>query len=116
MGRREARGVEDRIHLDTLVRIRVYTARSDVTGEHNGPPTTDETVWAAVESGRSTLNVDRQATVLTFPQAYAVRWDSRWDSLEGKRVTLTVEGDREDDVTDILRIGRRRFLRLEVGA
>ena len=116
MGRREARKVEDRIHLDELVRVRVYTIRSASSGGYIGPASTDVNVWAAIEEGRSALDIGSASTTLTFPSAFVVRHDSRFASLAGKRVTVTREGGREDRIADVGRIGRRRFLRLEVEA
>lgn len=118
MGRREARRVEDRIHLDTLVRLRRYGPPINPATGNPATLTDDVKVWAAVESGRSELNVEKKSTVLTFPSAIVVRWDSRWASLDGigLEVTFAETPDRTDTLTAVTRIGRRRFLRLEVEA
>lgn len=115
MGRREARRVEDRIHLDTPVTVRVYTTRAPSTGDYEGTATTDVEVWSAVEMGRSELAVGRESTVLITPLAFTVRHDSRFDTLDGRRVEVTYGGESAR-VTKVVRIGRRRFLRLEVSA
>ena len=111
MGRQEARRAEDRIQLDTLVRVRRYEDEGETLSD-------DVTLWAAIESGRNELDVRRDGTTLTFPLAFVVRWDARWESLAGVRlyVNLPETPDRSDRIHNVVRIGRRRFLRLEVEA
>ena len=119
MGRREARGVEQRIHLDT----RVYLQRRLA----NPPPSGvayEREVWAAVETGTSELAIGAQNTTLLFSGAVTIRWDPLWESLDSGAVRLfTVpESEREGALDDsqiignIRVVGRRRFLRLEVEA
>lgn len=55
MGWRDARRLQDRVQLDTLVRIRRYTVRSSVTGKYTGPATTDEEVWCLHKDGETEL-------------------------------------------------------------
>ena len=118
MGRREARRVQDRVHLDTLVRIRRWGPPNDSRTGLPATLTDDVMVWAAVESGRSELNVRGSSSTLVFPSAIVVRHDARWASLEGIRleINLPESPDRDDRIANVERIGRRRFLRLEVAA
>ena len=118
MGRREARRVQDRVHLDTLVRIRRWGPPNNPLTGNPDTLIDDVTVWAAVESGRSELNIGGSGTTLTFPSAIVVRHDARWASLDGIRleINLPESPDRDDRIANVERIGRRRFLRLEVAA
>ncbi len=118
MGRQEARRVEDRIHLDTLVRVLRYGPPNSPTTGNPATLTDDVMLWAAIESGRNEVQVGSERTTLTFPSAFVVRWDARWESLDGFRlyVALPETPDREDRIHNVVRIGRRRFLRLEVEA
>ena len=115
MGRRLAKRVEDRIQLDTPIRLRVYTARSAVTGKFGGTPTADVRTWAAIDTARSMLDITAERSTLYFPAAYIVRYNALWATLHDRRVTVQRDGETAR-VTTVQRIGRRRFLRLEVKA
>ena len=119
MGRREARGVEQRIHLDTLVRLQKYGGtRSTVTGNFTEEVVADETAWAAVSKGRTELDVGAENTTLVFAASVTIRWHPSFVTLTGGPIRLFNPADdaEEISITNVELIGRRRFIKLEYNA
>ena len=115
MGRREAAWTEDRIQLDEVVRVKVYTERSTMTGNYGGTATADVRTWAAVEREKSMLDIRSDGSTLYEPAAFVLRYNALWATLDGRHLEIEHDGDKHR-VTGVQRIGRRRFLRLEVKA
>ena len=115
---REAKRLQDRVQLDTLVRLRVLgPPNSDLTGQ----PVTevyDGDVWCLRKDSEAELSIGGQSTTLTFPSSIIVRYDARWASLTGKIVYLYYPESptRKDRIANIEVVGRRRFLEMEVAA
>jgi len=118
MAWREAQRVQDRIQLDTLVRLRVLgPPNSQVTGQ---PATEvfDGQVWCLRKDTESELDIGGDRTTLTFPSSIITRYDERWASLDGKLVHVYYPETpaRADRIANVEHLGRRRFLQLEVEA
>lgn len=122
MSRMQARKVEQRIHLDTRIKVFVYGGtRSTVTGRR--ALSASPVVWAALESGESALMVGPDSSLALAKDRIVVRWDSRFSRLDADvDVRVSMDPDLPDadaadaqPVTSIVRIGRRRFLALELG-
>ena len=118
MGRREARRIEQRIHLDKLVRLQKYGgAISPVTGNY-ADIVADETVWASIEEGRTEFDVAREGTTLLFAASVTIRWTPTFDTLSTGRILMYLPADDTEpiSITIVKAVGRRRFLRLEYDA
>ena len=115
---REAKRLQDRVQLDTVVRLRVLgPPNSQVTGQ----PVTevfDGDVWCLRKDSEGELDIGGQSTTLTFPSSIIVRYDERWSSLTGKIVFLYYPESptRQDRISTIEVVGRRRYLQMEVAA
>ena len=122
MGRQQARGVEDRIQFDQLVRLEKYGGeRSGVTGLR--AKSFEGIVWAAISSGASELDIGSERTTLLASASVTIRWDDQFSTLSTGRITLTLPEDLDSfensdrhTVTNVVRVGRRRFLKLEYDA
>ena len=120
MGRREAARTEQRIHLDRRVKLCKFGGDVDpVSGRREFSESA--VVWAAVESGRSELDITRTGTTLKLPSAVVVRWETIWESLATGRIYVAFDTGLPDEdantaslVTNLVQIGRGRFLRLEL--
>ena len=56
--------------------------------------------------------------MITYPSSVIIRFDERWSSLRGKRITIYYpeSATRADTIANVEIVGRRRFLKLEVAA
>ena len=118
MAFREAKRLQDRVSLDTLVRLRVLGPPNSRT---TGLPATeihDGQVWCLRRDSAGEIDIGTDRSTLTFPTSIITRYDSRWASLEGLRVFVYYPESptRADTISTIEVIGRQRFLRLEVSA
>ena len=115
MGRREARQVEQRIHLDTLVRLEKFGGAPDPVTGNPSEVVADEIVWAAIDRGRSEFNIGAQSTTLEFSASVTIRYNPSFVTLSGGRIKLYNPPESTDNllVTNVEIVGRRRFSRLE---
>ena len=118
MAYREAKRLQDRVQLDTLVRLRVLgPPNSPVTGQ---PATEvyDGQVWCLRKDSEGEIDIGGEASLLTFPSSIVTRWDERWASLQGKRVSIFFPESptRADTISQVEVLGRGRFLELQVEA
>ena len=119
MAFREAKRLQDRVQLDTLVRLRVLGPPNSRT---TGLPATevyDGPVWCLRDgTAQGEIDIGTDRSTLTFPTSIITRYDSRWASLQGKRVSVFYPESptRADRISTIEVIGRQRFLKMEVSA
>ena len=105
MGRVQAARVAAQVHLDTVVRIQ-RPATDDL-------PTLDVKVWASVtEGGELAIN---RAGSLALPKAtLTIRYEQRFTDVDERRLFVTLPDAGRETVTNVVSIGRERFLKLEV--
>lgn len=108
----QARRVQESIHLGQLVTLERVQVRGGASLDSGGVRT-----WAKVEAGREELAVSGRGTTLRTNTAVIVRYDSRWATTGGtSRLRCTLPNRTEaDSVGEIEVVGRRRYLRLELG-
>ena len=118
MAFREAKRLQDRVQLDTLVRLRVLGPPNSRT---TGLPATevyDGPVWCLRKDSEGEIDIGGDRSTLTFPTSIITRYDPRWASLQGLRVFVYYPESptRADTISVVEVIGRQRFLKMEVSA
>ena len=75
-------------------------------------------MWCLRKDSEAELDIGGDSTVITYPSSVIIRFDERWSSLRGKRITIYYpeSATRADTIANVEIVGRRRFLKLEVAA